>query len=247
MPEEAVSFPELELLDELLSSLEALIQESDETPLSIEAHQKPRRAVYRILSAASPSERKSFFGDGVYLDADKLILRCTNTGVVRLTPLEVTVQAEKSGRGETMAIINGRARDLRRVRGGYDIEVEIDEMRKVRVTPSQKLRECLDKADPTAWNRWCQDIRDSLELIGMDLAGADLGGYDLCCADLSGSDLTGANLSGAILAGADLTRCVLDRASVAGADFFRARMNRAHAGLLNQAGMPEVESVVFDT
>ncbi len=247
MPDETVSFPELEILDQLLSSLGALIQESDETPLSIEAHQKPRRAVYRILSASSPSEKKSFFGDAVYLSADKLVLRCITTEVVRLTPLEVTVQAEKSGRGETMAIVNGKAKELRRVRGGYDIEVEVDEMRKVRVTPSQKLRDCLNKTDQAAWNRWCQDIRDTIELMGMDLRAADLGGYDLCCADLSGSNLTGANLSGAILAGADLSHCVLDRASVAGADFFRAKMNRAQAGQLNQTGMPEVESVVFDS
>lgn len=246
MPEAMVSFPELELLDQILSGLEALIQESDEAPLSIGANQKPRRAVYRILSASAPSEKKSFFGDAVYLDSQKLILRCTNTEAVRLTPVEVTVQAEKSGRGETVAIIAGKVGELRRVRGGYDIDIEIGEMRKVRTTPSQKLRECLDKSDAASWNRWCQDIRESIELVGMDLRSVDLGGYDLCCADLTGTDLSGANLTGAILAGADLSQCAMDKALVTGADFFRARMNRAQAPLLNQSGMPEIESVIFE-
>lgn len=247
MPDAAVSFPELELLDQLLSSLEALIQESDEAPLAIEAHQRPRRAVYRVLSATSPSEKKSFFGEAIFLDATRLVLRCNTTTAVRQTPIEATVQAEKSGRGETTAIITGKALTIRRVRGGYDIDIEISETRKIRVTPSQKLRECVDKGDSAAWNRWCQDIRDSVELVGMDLHGADLSGYDLCCADLTGSDLAGANLTGAILAGSDLTECNLEKAVVTGTDFFRAKLNRAHAPLVAQAGLPEVESVIFTT
>lgn len=247
MPEEALTFPELELIDKLIAGLEALIQESDETPLSIDAADRPRRAVYRIMSASSPSDRKSHTADAIFLDAVKLVLRCNTTEVVRLTPLEIVIQAEKSGRGETMALIAGKAHAIKRVRGGYDIEVDIGEMRKSRITPSQKLRECLNRNDVAAWNRWCQDIRDNnLELIGMDLRDADLSGYDLCCADLSGSDLSGANLSNAVLAGSDLSHCILDRTLVAGTDFFRAKLNRNHASLVQQSGMPEVESVVYE-
>lgn len=247
MPEATLKYPELELVDKLIYGLEALIHESDETPLSIAVNQRPKRAVYRIVGAASPSERKINTSDAVYFDAIRLVLRCNNTEVVRQTPLEVMVQAEKSGRGETMAIILGKAQNLKRVRGGYDIEVEISEMRKTRITPSQKLRECLGKNDAATWNRWCQDIRDSIELMGMDLQAADLAGYDLCCADLSGSNLTGANLTGANLAGADLTHCTLDKATVTGADFFRAKMQREQAPLVQLSGMPEVESVIFDS
>lgn len=241
-----LSFPELELVDRLIAGLEALIHESDETPLTIELTQKPKRAVYRILTGTSPSERKVRTGDAVYLNSGMIILRCNTTEVVRLTPLEIMVQAEKSGRGETMAIIRGKARELKRVRGGYDIEIDIEEMRKTRVTPNQKLRECLHKNDSAGWNRWCQDIRGDIELIGMDLRRADLTGYDLCCADFTGSDLSGANLSGAILAGADLSHCIMEKVVVAGTDFFHAKMNRAQASILPQSGMPEVESVVFD-
>ena len=247
MPETAIAFPELELLDSLIVGLEELIHESDETPLSIDNNQRPRRAFYRILGTTSPSDRKINAGDAVYLDATKLVLRCNNTEVVRLTPMEVMVQAEKSGRGETMAIIQGRAQNLKRVRGGYDIDIEISEMRKSRITPGQKLRECLGKNDSNAWNRWCQDIRDNIELMGMDLRKAELGGYDLCCADLTGSDLTGANLTGTVLAGADLSHCIMERVTVTGTDFFRAKMNRSQAPLLQQSGMPEIESVIFDT
>lgn len=247
MADVPLSFPELELIDQLIAGLEGLITESDETPLAIEANQRPKRAVYRTLTGTSPSERKVKVGDAVYLNSSLLILRCNTTEVVRLTPMEIMIQAEKSGRGETLAIIKGKARELKRVRGGYDIEIDIEDMRKTRVTPSQKLRECLHKNDSTGWNRWCQDIKDDIELMGMDLRRADLTGYDLCCADFSGSDLSGANLSNAILAGSDLSHCIMEKVSVTGADFFRAKMSRSQAPLLQQSGMPEVESVVFES
>lgn len=244
--DEPATFPELALIDELITGLEALIAESDETPLAITSTDKPKRAVYRVLNDTSPTGRKARTGEAVHLDAERLVLRCNTTEVVKQTPMEVAVMAEKSGRGESMAIIKGKAIGLKRVRGGYDIEIEIREMRKTRVTPGQKLRECLGKGDVTGWNRWCQDIRDNIELIGMDLKRADLAGYDLCCTDLTGADLSGANLSGAILAGADLVHCRLENVTVTGADFFRARMNRDQAPLLQLCGMPEVESVVFE-
>lgn len=242
----APAFPELELIDQLITGLEALITESDESPLSIGLSDRPRRAFYRVLNDPSPTGRKAKTGEAVYLDSDKLVLRCNTTEVVKMTPMEVVVQAEKSGRGETMAVIKGKALVLRRVRGGYDIEIEINEMRKTRVTPGQKLRECLGKNDVTGWNRWCQDIWDGIELIGMDLKRADLSGYDLCCSDLTGANLSGANLSGAILAGANLVHCRMENVTVTGTDFFRAKMTREQGQLLQLSGMPEVESVVFE-
>ncbi len=244
--EPVVEFPELSLVDELIAGLEALITESDETPLSIELTQRPRRSVYRNLSAAGPQERKLHGCDAVYLSAERLTLRCNTTEVVRQVPLEIMIQAEKSGRGETMAIIKGKAREIRRVRGGYDIDVDIAEMRKTRMTPSQKLRECLLKSDAATWNRWVQDIPGRVDLMGMDLKNAELAGFDLCCADFTGSDFSGANLGGSILAGADLRNCAMEGVSVAGADLFRARMNRTQASLVSQAGLPETESVILD-
>jgi hypothetical protein len=241
-----IEFPELALVDELIAGLEALITESDETPLSIDATQRPRRSLYRNLGTTSPLERKTHHCDAVYLDGQRLTLRCNNTELVRQTPLEIMIQAEKSGRGETMAIIKGRAREIKRIRGGYDIDVDIAEMRKTRTTPSQKLRECLHKNDAAGWNRWIQDIHGRVELTGMDLKSAELSGYDLCCADFTGSDFTGANLGGAVLAGADLRKCVMERVSVAGADLFRARLDRVHAPLASQSGMPETESIILD-
>lgn len=247
MPEAAAEFAELELIEKLIAGLEGMIAEADETPLAIETGGRPRRASYRVLgNAAVASDRKIQAAEAIYMDDKRLVLRCNKTDVVRLTELEITVQAEKSGRGETLAVVNGKVLGLKRVSGGYDIGVEIGDVRKSRITPGQKLRECLDKGDATGWNRWCQDIRDSLDLTGMDLQKADLSGYDLCCADLSGADLGGANLSGAVLAGADLARSNLEQATVAGTDFFRARMNRSQTQLLSLSGMPEVESVVFE-
>lgn len=246
MTAELETFPELALIDQLIAGLEALIAESDESPLHIDSHQPSKRAIYRIIGTNTPIEKKKLPCDAIYLDGTKLILRCNNTEAVRQTQLEVAVQAEKSGRGETMAMIRGKVTNTKRVRGGYDLEIDIVEMRKTRITPGQKLRECLGKSDQAAWNRWCQDIKGNLELIGMDLKRADLTGYDLCCADLTGSDLSGANLAGAVLAGADLTGCKLDSATVAGTDFFRAKMKRSQAAVLAQSGMPEVESVLFE-
>jgi hypothetical protein len=239
-------FPELVLVDELIAGLEALITESDETPLSIDGTQRPRKSVYRNMTTTSQQERKLHPCEATHLDGSRVTLRCGTTELVRLTQLEVMVQAEKSGRGETMAIIKGKVHETRRVRGGYDIDVDIAEMRKIRTTPAQKLRECLLKGDAVGWNRWVQDIPGRMELMNSDLKKADLSGYDLCCADFTGSDFTGANWGGAILAGADLRDCVLERVTAAGADLFRARLNRAHASLVSQSGLPEMESVILD-
>lgn len=242
----ATEFPELSLIDDLIAGLESLIAESDETPLSIDATQRPRKSLYRNLTATSPMERKVRYCDAVYLDGQRVTLRCNSTEIVRQMPLEIMIQAEKSGRGEVMAMIKGKAREIKRVRGGYDVEVDIAEMRKTRLTPGQKLRECLHKNDAAAWNKWVQDIPGKVELMGMDLQNAELAGYDLCCADFTGSDFSGANLGGAVLAGADLRNCTLERVSAAGADLFHARLDRAHASLAGQSGMPETESVVLD-
>lgn len=240
--------PELEILDQLIAGLEAVIVESDETPLVILASDPPKKAVYRNLSFGVSSDAKKLHPcEAVFLDASRLVLRCPKTEIVRLTPVEVTVNAEKSGRGEAFSIVTGKAASIKRIRGGYEVEVDVTERRQVRITPSQRLRESLARNDAQGWNRWCQDIREGLELVGMDLQNADLQGFDLCCADLSGSDLSGANLTGAILSGANLTHCKLDDATVSGADFFRARMNRNQAGLLPLAGMLEIESVVFES
>lgn len=241
------SFPELELVDSLINGLEALIAESDETPLKIELNQRPKRAVYRIVNVTSPSERRSYSADAIYLNDTTLILRCNDTQAVRQAQLNVTIQAEKSGRGEVVAVILGKVRETRRVRGGYDLDIEILDMRKNKLTPAQKLRECINHGDVAGWNRWCHDITGSIDLMGMDLRMMDLNGYDLCCADFSGSDFSGANLSGAIMAGADLSHCIMEKVTAVGADFFHARMHRSQAVLLQQSGMPEVESVIFET
>ena len=251
MPAEAATHPELEILDLLITRLEEIITESDEQPLLIDSTDQPKRAIYRVLgsataSTASTGGRKPAPGEALFLDDTRLVLRCPKTEVVRLTPVEVTVQAEKSGRGETYAVIVGKVNGIKRVRGGYEIDIEVSEKRKNRITPGQRLRECLGKGDAAAWNRWCQDIKDSIELMGMDLKRADLAGYDLCCADLSGTDLSEANLTGAILSGADLSKCKMERVKVSGTDFFRARMNRDQASLLPLSGMPEVESIIFE-
>lgn len=242
-----LSFPELELIDKLIAGLEALIHESDETPFSIDSTMRPRRAVYRLLSGAPQAkEKKTRTGEVTFLNDSLLVIRCVVTEIVRLMPVEVMIQAEKSGRGEIMVTVRGKTRDIKRVRGGYDIVLDVEETRKTRLSPVRKLQDCVGKNDAAAWNRWCQDIHGTIELAGMDLKNADLNGFDLCCADLSGADLSGANLGGAVLAGADLRKCVFEQTSVLGADFFRAKMNRAQAALLKQSGMPEVESVVFD-
>ncbi len=237
------TYSELELLDGLIAQLEGLISESDESPLLIDINDAPKRGNYRVV--ADRRNTKSHSCDAVYLDDSRLVFRCTRSEVVRLAPLEVTIQAEKSGRGETFATITGKALGTRRVRGGYEIEMEVAEPRKTRITPGQRLRDCVSRGDVAGWNRWVQEIRDNIELMNVNLRKADLSGFDLCCCDLSGSDLSDANLTGAILAGSDLSQCNLERTTVFGADFFRAKMTRQQASLLPLSGMPEVESVFF--
>ncbi|MDR1535166.1 MAG: pentapeptide repeat-containing protein [Planctomycetota bacterium] len=244
MPEAGLEFPELELIDSLIYRLDSLINESDSAPLVIAAAGQAKRAVYRILN--NPVlDRKPKTAEAVLLDDAKLVLQCSKTDLVRQSTLEVVVQASKNGRGENMAVINGRVDGIKRVRGGYHVEIEVVDRRMRRITPGQKIRECLRRNDVSGWNRWCQDIRDEIELTGIDLKNSDLSGYDFCGADLSGSDLSGANLTGAVLAGADLRHCNLANVTVTGADFFHAFMNSSQEPLLGQSGMPEVESVIF--
>lgn len=239
-------FPELDLIDSLINGLELLLTESDETPLRIETTDRPKRATYRILNVTSPTERRMHAAEAVYLDGSTLILRCNDTQAVRQTQMEVTVRAEKTGRGEVIAVLAGKVRELQRVRGGYDVALDILDMRKHKITPAQKLRDCVNHGDAAGWNRWCHDIVGIIELNNMDLRSVDLNGYDLCCVDFAGSDFTGANLSGAIMAGSDISQCILENVTAVGTDLFNARMNRAQAALVQQSGMPEVESVVFE-
>lgn len=238
---------DLEILDTLIATLDELIAEAEEAPLVISASDPSRRASYRPIgnAAANSDDRKPKPAEAVFLADGKLILRCAKTEAVRLMPVEAAIIAGKTGRGETTVLATGIVTGLKRISGGYDVEVRVDDSRRIHVTPGQKLREFVEKANAAGWNRWCQDIRDAIDLSGVDMAGTDLSGYDLCCADLSGANLSGCDLSNAILAGADLAKTKLDNVKVAGTDFFRARMSRRHAGLLPLSGMPEQESVIF--
>ncbi len=241
-----ITSPDLEILDELISNLEMLITASDETPIIITSKDRPKRATYRpIGNIANTVDRKPKPADAVYLNSEILIIRLVKTQLVKLMSVEVTVLVGKNGRGETSVIITGKVDNVKKIRGGYEIDITISETRRVQVTPGQKLRESVERADVAGWNRWCQDIKDFLDLAGITLADADLTGYDLCCADLSGADLTGADLTGAVLAGANLTETKLDNVKVVGTDFFRARMKRTSATLISLSGMPEKESVIF--
>lgn len=241
-----IAFPELEMVDGLIAGLEALLVESDETPLRIDSTHPPKRAIYKIFGGGGPSERRVYHAEALFLDDTRLVLRCQDTHLVKQTPVQVTIQAEKSGRGEVIAIFKGKVKDLKRVQGGYDVFIEIAETNKLRVTAAQKLRDFVAHGDAMGWNRWCHDIPGIIELVGMDLRSVDLNGFDLCCADLTGSDLTGANLSGAIMSGSILIRCVIKNVTAVGTDLFAARLSRNHASLLQQSGMPEVDSVIIE-
>lgn len=241
-----VSNNQIDILDDLISRLEFLITKADEEPLTISTSDKPKRSFYRPLGVlASSFDRKSKISEAIFLANDKLTLKCTKTELVKLMKVEVTILGGKNGHGEVSFIIAGVVSGMRRVRGGYEVDITIDESRRVQVTPGQKIRESVENNDVAGWNRWCQDIKDNLDLTGINLANANLTGYDLCCADLTDADLSGADLTNAMLAGADLSRTNLDAAKVVGADFFRSKINRGQAALLSQSGMPEKESVIF--
>lgn len=236
---------QLDILDNLISKLELLITQADEEPLVITYQDPPRRAIYRpIGNIASTFDRKAKSAEATLLDEGKLVLRCRKTELVRLMSVEVMVLGGKNGRGEVSFIITGTVGGLKRVRGGYDLDITISETRRVQVTPGQRLRESVEKNDSGGWNRWCQDIKDTINLAGINLANADLAGYDLCSTDLTGADLSGADLTNAILAGADISHANLDQAKVTGADFFRAKVRQEQVRLVVLSGMPEKESVI---
>ena len=245
MTKDVIKTP-LELLDDIIGKLELLITQADEKPLVITAQDPPRRSVYRPIGNVSNSiDRKPKPADVIFLDTVKMTLRCNKTVLVRLMSVEVTVVGGKNGRGEVSFIFTGSVTSQKRVRGGYETDIDIKEMRRVQITPGQKLRESVEKDDATSWNRWCQDIKDPIDLSGINLARSNLSGYDLCCADLTGADFSGCDLSNAILAGADLSNANLEAVKVTGTDFFRVKINRKHATLISASGMPEKESVIY--
>lgn len=243
---EFTDFPELELIDQLILRLEQVFLEANDTAIRIDAGEPPKRAIYRILNAAAGSHApRPVAAQALRLDDTQLVLFCNVTEIVKGSLLDVSVQARKSGRGESQALIRGKATGLRRVRGGYEVDIYIEKMRRSVTTPGQKLQECLGKNDMAGWNRWCAEITDTINLTGLRLVKADLQGYDLCCADLTGTDLSGANLTGANLSGSDLARTRLDNAIVQGTDLFGARMNRRAAWAVQQSGLLETESIAF--
>ncbi len=236
----------LEILDDLIARLELLITQAEATLLFITLQDKPKRAIYRpIGNIANSVDRKPKIANAIFLNEERLIIKCTKTELVKLMGVQTTVSGGRNGKGETSFIITGVVQGLKRVRGGYEVEINIDESRRIQVAPGQKLRESLEKGDSASWNRWCRDIRDAIDLTGLNLVNADLAGYDLCCADLTGADLTGADLSNALLAGADLSNTKLDDVRIAGADLFRAKLNRNYGYLIASSGMPEKESVII--
>lgn len=241
-----IAFPELELVDTLIAGLESLLAESDEIPLRIDSTQSPKRALYRILGGSGPEERRVYTSEAIRLDGTTLYLRCQDTHLVKQTPVQVTVQTEKTGRGEVMAIFQGKVRETKRIQGGYEVILDTTGTNKFRVTAAQKLRDFIANNDATGWNRWCYDIPGVIELTDMDLRMAELNGFDLCCANFTGSDFSGANLSGAIMAGANFTRCDMKNVTAVGTDLFNARLSRNQAFLLQQSGMPEVDSVIIE-
>lgn len=246
MVETAPELDELGIIDDLLLKLERLITEAEEAPLTINHSDRPLRATYRPTgSSVNALDRKPNSAEAVFLDAERLVLQCQKTEMVRLMTIEATLLVGKNGRGETNVVVTGAVTGLKRVRGGYEMEIGVGDTRRVMITPGQKLRESVERDDAAGWNRWCREIRDRIDLTGLSLPNANLAGYDLCCADLAGADLSGADLTNTVLAGADLSGTNLDDAKAAGADFFRAKIQRKYAALPAASGLPEMESVEF--
>ena len=85
----------------------------------------------------------------------------------------------------------------------------------------------------SAWNVWRTahaDLRPELSeahLFGLDLVGINLAGADLRKADFRGTNLSDAVLTGANLKGANFFKAVLDRADLAGANLIDAQFLRA--------------------
>ncbi|MDR3211692.1 MAG: pentapeptide repeat-containing protein [Planctomycetota bacterium] len=246
MPQEQGLKYYLEILDMLVSGLDTLINQDNESPLRVSANDETRRSLCRPVGIVSPTlDRKPRAMDVVFLDDKRLILRSLKSDFVKQMRLEATVMGDRTGKGETNAVILGTVMATRRVPKGYEVEAEISEYRRIHVTPSQKLLESTASNDMAGWNRWCQEITDTIDLVGVSLSGVDLSGYDLCGADLSGADLTGADLRGAALSGADLSQAKLTGAKVSGADLFRATLAESQREVLDKTGMLEKESVVF--
>lgn len=234
-------------LDALITALNAVVEEPEEIYFKPVPGRPPRPAHVRVFLVGTLRDfdrQPAVPAEALLFDGANLLLRGA-TEPVRNAPIEARVALAKTKRGESTLVIKGVVRETKRVSGAYQYLVLVKESRHDIVTAAQRLRECLEKKDPLAWERWCADLDDGVDLRGMDLRRAPLAHFDLCCANLAGANLAGADLAGANLSGANLDRARLDGVRVAGADLFRARVGRRYAAVVDASGLMESRSVQF--
>ncbi len=240
-------------MSKYLDKLEALIQKLENTSeqtaaeeFTIAPGQPPRPGSFRVISEAYARrlERKPRPAEILVLAQGKLTLR-SHTDVARGAQIEVTVVAQKNGRGETVYVLQGQVTRAQRISGAYAIEMAVARQSASAIPAQRRFLEYAAAGDAASWNRWYADLEDGAVLRNLDLARMNLANFDLCCAQLCGSDLRNANLSNANLSGADLTACNLDGVLISGADLFGARLPRRYMGLIVACGMVEAESVVM--
>ena len=94
---------------------------------------------------------------------------------------------------------------------------------------ADKTQLAMLKSGVSAWNVWRTEHADlhpdlsDAHLHGLDLIGVNLAGADLRKADFRGTNLSDASLIGAHLEGAIFFRTVLDRSDLAGAHLIGAQ------------------------
>jgi len=236
----------LEKLEDLIQKLESAPEQPRGEEFAIAPGQPPRQGAFRVLAEAYANrlERKPRPAEIRMLAQGKLVMRSHND-VARGAQIEVTIVAQKSGRGETVCVAQGQVTRAQRISGAYEIEMTVASQSSSTIPVQRRFLEYAATGDAASWNRWYADVEEGALLRNLDLARMNLVNFDLCCAHLCGSDLRGANLSNANLSGADLTGCNLDGVLISGADLFRAHLPRRYLGLLVACGMVEVESVLL--
>ena len=234
------------VLESMAEQLEAIIHDAALCSFAPTAKRPFLNAEIEFISDGyiNPKDRKAKQAKVLFMQEGLVRLQMQET-LLRSQKVQLTAFMQKTGKGEDRAVSIGIVSQCKRVKGGYDAELELDTMELKQLPAIDLFLNCALEGDFATWNRWCADLTDNLELQELNLQNMTLANFDLCAANLVGSDLTGVDLSNANLSGANLCDCNLSGVRITGADLFGARLPRQHMDLIGASGLVEVESVVL--
>lgn len=230
-------------LDDLIDNLSQNDPQAAAQDIYLTAADAPRPCT--LIITDDKNEKPVYVAAEVQQLGNSEICFTAATDQARGRQITAQVHLFKSSRGETILDISAVTTKTRRVSENYEFFGRLRSLYRYFRPASQIFAQYAARRDPAGWNLWCASLERGVLLDDLNLRGADLTHFDLCCARFVHCDLSNCNLSGANLAGADLSGAKLDGVTVDDADFFGATLLRRYEYLPAASGLLERESVTL--